>query len=449
MPQTRQVRPEYAEMFRCIGSACEDTCCQGWNVLIERGAYEKYQNLPAGPLRTLIDANILMTPETASAANGSGTANIARMRMTESNQCPLLSTERLCQIQEEKGEAFLPYPCATYPRIVHFIGEAEERALALSCPEAARLVLLNPNLMEPVKQFVLPVEGDDAREGLPWLPPSFWPIRELVLTLVQNRAYPLWQRLFLLGAFCRRQDAMANGSLKRSASDFLGDFDAAVAPGTLQAAMETMPIDPAAQLDVVLQLAGLMLRRSNVRPRFVECIEAFTRGIGNGPGATLESLTADYALAHDRFYAPFFVRHPHIMENYLINTIFRCQFPFGREGMRKEASVSMTREFALLSAQFALMRGLLIGVAGFHREKFSTEHVVHTVQAASKHFEHHPEFLNLTHEFLVENGMDGARGLTILLRNPESTAVRPKSPAKVAPEWQEGRSALVEKKVSV
>ena len=77
----------------------------------------------------------------------------------------------------------------------------------------------------------------------------------------------------------------------------------------------------------------------------------------------------------------------------------------------------MTREFALLTAQFALMKGLLIGVAGFHRETFSAEHVVHTVQAAAKHFEHHPEFLNEAHDLLVESQMDGARGLAILLRH--------------------------------
>jgi hypothetical protein len=95
--------------------------------------------------------------------------------------------------------------------------------------------------------------------------------------------------------------------------------------------MEALPVDLSAQLDVVLRLAGMMLHKSNVRPRFVECIQAFTAGIGNGPGATLETLTAHYAEAYHRCYAPFFDRRPHIMENFLINTIVRCRFPFGKE----------------------------------------------------------------------------------------------------------------------
>ena len=75
------------------------------------------------------------------------------------------------------------------------------------------------------------------------------------------------------------------------------------------------------------------------------------------------------------------------------------------------------REFSKLTAQFALIRGLLIGVAGYHRSAFSTAHVVATVQSAAKHFEHHPEFLKLAYELLLESQMDGARGLAILLRN--------------------------------
>ena len=109
------------------------------------------------------------------------------------------------------------------------------------------------------------------------------------------------------------------------------------------------------------------------------------------------------------------------------------------------ATVDRTHEFALLAAQFVLMRGLLIGVAGFHAEAFSAGHVVDTVQAATKHFEHHPEFLKLAHALLVERGMDGARGLAILLRDAEAPAgadgASPAVPATVAAAIEPGRSA--------
>ena len=443
MPQTPPIRVPYAESFRCIGSACEDTCCQGWGVPIDQAAYEKYQSLPAGQLRTLLDDSILTIPE------GAKPANFAKIRMDGSSQCPLLTANHLCLIQLELGEDYLSHSCATYPRIIHSIGSIQEIALTFSCPEAARLVLLTPELQarEPLESAAQPghsLAGAPAAEGSPSLLSWFWPIRRVVLALVGNRSYPLWQRLFLLGVFCRRLDSISRGELARSIPEFLGDFQAAVTSGSLKPAMEALPLDRAAQLDVVLRLAGILLHRSNVRPRFVECVQAFTTGIGNGPGATQESLADHYVQAHDRYYAPFFDRHPHILENYLANTILRCRFPFGREGAQAYTPVSAAREYALLTAQFALVKGFLIGVAGFHGEAFSAAHVVHTVQTTSKHFEHHPEFLDLAYELLIESQMDGARGLAILLRNAESKPLSPAAPEIHAPGPQDGEPSVAQ-----
>lgn len=413
MPQRKLIRPTYPENLRCIGSACEDTCCHGWSVPIDRVAYDKYQSLPPSPLRALIDANILLAPPGATSSDGFGPEVFAKIRMNESNACPMLTSERLCQIQSQCGESFLSRACATYPRIHLTVGGTHEQVLSLSCPEAVRVALFNRIVW---KRFEPVNSADASGKDSSWTPPLYWPIRAAILELARNRAYPLWQRLLLLGTLCHRLDAFTQEP-DRSVPEFLNDFSDAVISGRMRTAMNVQPFDPQAQLDAVLRLAGLMLHKSNVTARFVECIHAFTTGIGNGPGATLESLTDGFTTAHDRFFAPFFDRHPQILENYLINTILRGQFPFGWVGMKPGASASMAQEFAKLTAQFALMKGLLIGVAGFHAERFAAEHVFHTVQAASKHFDHHPEFPRLAHELLVESRLDGLQGAAILLRH--------------------------------
>jgi lysine-N-methylase len=242
----------------------------------------------------------------------------------------------------------------------------------------------------------------------------------VVLNIVRNRAYPLWQRLLHLGVLCQQLDALPANWPEDEVSKCLDDFDQTVADGTLRLDMESLSPDPSAQLDAVLRLSGLMLKKSIVTRRFVECINAFKTGIGHGPNATLETLTAGYKTAHDRHFAPFFDRHPHILENYLINTILRCRFPFGLDDRNRGTVHSATREFTTLIAQFSLMRGLLIGVAGAHRGSFSTDHVVHTVQAASKHFDHHPEFPKMAYDLLVELGLDRLNGAALLIRNQKS-----------------------------
>jgi lysine-N-methylase len=416
LPEKSPALAGYAGRFRCIGPACEDTCCQGWNVPIDQPAWEKYQSLPESPLRTEINSSILIAP---AAAAGAKPAAFASLQMNEANQCPLLTEDRLCRVHKELGEGFLSYTCATYPRIPRSVDGIAESALALSCPEAARVVLLSPELETLCGPEALERADSAAGAARDEASPQtwFWPIHDAVVALIRNRAYPIWQRLFLLGMLCRRLDAIWQGALEQSVPEFLCGFEATVASGSLRAAMDSLPSDRAAQLDVVLRLAGMMLHRSNITPRFVECIQAFTAGIGNGPGSTLESLAAHASWAYMHHYAPFFEQRPYILENYLINLVVRHQFPFGREAMRDGVKPAMTRESVLLTAQFALIKGLLIGVAGFHRESFSAEHVVHTVQAASKHFEHHPEFLELAYQLLVGSGMDGARGIAILARN--------------------------------
>lgn len=445
MPATSPIRAAYAEQFRCIGSACEDTCCGGWSVPIDQPALEAYQGIVPGPLRTLILANILRADERPSDAADRKTQPFAIIRMNDSNVCPMLDEDRLCRIQKKHGEALLSHTCATYPRIHVRYGAIQQTALSFSCPEAARLVLMHPDLLRRAEPSCSEARARRELDAAVSPPPHFDAIQQLVLRLAQNRNYPLWQRLFLLGLFCQRLDSIANGELNRTVPEFLRDFEATIATGALRPAMELLPADGAAQLDMVLRLAGLLLHRSNIRPRFVECVQAFTAGIGNRPQATLQSLTANFADAHHRSYEPFLKRHPAMLENYLINTIVRCRFPFGKDTAEAETRNSMAREFTVLSAQFALMNGLLTGVAGYHREAFSMAHVVRAMQSASKHFEHHPEFLNLAHTLLVESNMDGARGASILLRNPARRGApdgpRPASPEKGAQEMPTRMSA--------
>jgi lysine-N-methylase len=473
---TPRLRARYSESFQCIGSACEDNCCTGFTLPVDQATWEKYQSLPPSPLQILLQASVSRAPErTASDASPAGIAPpYATLGTNSANQCLLLTEDRLCCIQAGLGENFLSHTCATYPRIVHAVDGMKEAALTLSCPEAVRHVLLNLNLMGRVGRSERQAKGGIAPAHLAGfkvevnspasptasaqpatssansataspLPAHFWEIREVVLNLLGRRTYPIWQRLFLLGVLCRRLDSISSGEIERDIPEFLMGFESTVASGNLRAAMETLPTDHTAQMDAVLRLAGLMLHKSNVRPRFAESIHAFTEGIGNGPTATLESLTAHYTRAHDRFYAPFIALHPHVMENYLVNTIVRCQFPFGREGMKAGSQPDMSREFALLTAQFALMRGLLIGVAGFHGSAFSVADVVKTVQAATKHFEHHPEFPRMAHELLVELRLDGTNGLATLLRNVEADrgagAARPAVPATPLPATPDERSA--------
>ncbi len=420
MPTTAMIQPDYAGHFQCIGSACEDTCCAHWNVYFDEATCRKYEGLEEGPLKALIQIKVVPEPLNS---DGSAGKHFAKLNMQEDGFCPFLSAEKLCAIQGELGSEYLSVTCATYPRIAHRIDGLAERSLSLSCPEAARLVLLTPELLAlgAERKYMFQWEDVEPTDGVTpravTMIGYFWPIRAFVLALLSDRAYALWQRVFLVGVFTRRLEALARGELGSGFLVLMQDFGQAVDSGLLRESMEAMPADLALQLDLVLRLAGLRLPRVQVTPRFIQLLEVFAQGIGNGPGATMESLIGQYKEAHDRYFEPFFRARPHILENLLVNTVFRTLFPFAHRPGEAEAVPEMGREFALLATQFALMKGLLIGVAGFYGEAFAEEHVVWAVQATSKHFEHHPRFLGETHALLVASGLDNMRGLTMLIRN--------------------------------
>src|SRR5271165_1008287 len=89
------LRPSYAKSFRCIGPACEDTCCAGWSVPIDKDAFDRYQSLPESPFRVLIHESITPNEENPTPAT------FALIRMNQQSQCPMLSEDRLCRVQSE------------------------------------------------------------------------------------------------------------------------------------------------------------------------------------------------------------------------------------------------------------------------------------------------------------------------------------------------------------
>ncbi len=123
-------RPAYYDRFRCLASACPDSCCQEWSVQVDEEALALYRRLP-GPLGERLRS--VLTRE-------DGETVFA----VENGRCPMWRGDGLCRIQAELGERALCRVCREFPRIRHDFGDFAELQLELSCPEAARLILLSP-----------------------------------------------------------------------------------------------------------------------------------------------------------------------------------------------------------------------------------------------------------------------------------------------------------------
>jgi lysine-N-methylase len=194
----------YLTRFRCLASACEDTCCRGWQVPVAADRWRMLRKVmgasPEG--RAELEAHVAETPD------GGG-----QLRMRADGSCPFLTGAQLCSIQERHGEAALPGVCASYPRTVARAGERREVWGSLSCPEVARLVLLAEDALElvdapddlsvepnPQTGSDPPARHEPTRVLDPRLPYErhHGEIRTVALELLSLREESLATRLFLL-----------------------------------------------------------------------------------------------------------------------------------------------------------------------------------------------------------------------------------------------------------
>ena len=126
-------KPAYFDTFRCIASACPDSCCKEWDVQVDEEKAALYRTL-SGDLGDRLR-------EVLKEEDGETVMTIIDGR------CPMWRSDGLCRIQAELGEEALCKTCREFPRLTHDYGDFVEYGLELSCPESARIILSAPAQM--------------------------------------------------------------------------------------------------------------------------------------------------------------------------------------------------------------------------------------------------------------------------------------------------------------
>lgn len=140
------VKPHYFDRFRCLAGACPDSCCQEWEVQIDDTTAQKYLTL-SGDLGEALRQHLYSDD------------GDYYLRITD-RRCPMWRKDGLCRIQAELGESALSHVCQEFPRLRHDYGDFLELGLEMSCPEAARLILSEPD----VPFLVADAPGGEAPE---------------------------------------------------------------------------------------------------------------------------------------------------------------------------------------------------------------------------------------------------------------------------------------------
>lgn len=171
--------PDYYKKFRCLAGECPETCCAGWQIVIDQKSlrnYRVYEGTFGNRLRNSINWE-------------EGT-----FFQDEEKRCAFLNEDNLCDMHIEAGAHVMCATCRKYPRHIEVFDNEREISLSMSCPMAAELIL---GKEEPVTFIQKEDDKEDPEdENFDFLLYSaLQDSRKLMIEILQNREESIYIRM--------------------------------------------------------------------------------------------------------------------------------------------------------------------------------------------------------------------------------------------------------------
>lgn len=172
--------PTYYKKFECIADKCSDTCCAGWEIVVDDASAEKYSAV-CGEFGDKL-RSVMETDEDGD-----------RIFRNINGRCPFLQKNGLCEMYIRLGKDSLCRTCEAFPRHRAYFGSRTETGISLSCPEAARIIMSDS----------APITFETEETAAPLVPSDFdaelylllLKARKKAFSILQNRERPVHSRL--------------------------------------------------------------------------------------------------------------------------------------------------------------------------------------------------------------------------------------------------------------
>ncbi len=401
--------PQYMKKFACIGPSCEDLCCKGnWRVYVDKATYKKYKKLPNSEIKSLIESTIKRDKKSQN------DVNYAVFHFNEKGLCPLLSEDNFCRIHSELGESYLSHTCAVYPRVVNIVNNSFEKSALLSCPEVARLALLDEkgiefeyvedsleNLRAVTKQLFISEDINDVQN-------YFWELRIFTIKTLQDRRYSLFERLLFLGIFYNKVQERIDAGQINLIPELINSYQNLWETNELIEKFKDIPTQLHIQMEFCKALVDYRASRGIDNERYRECLFEMLNGLQYTMDSTVEEITERYMFAYKEYYFPFIRKHEYILENYLVNHVYKNLFPFGQE--------TVFEDYVMLIIHYSLIKLHLIGMSAYH-QGLTIELVIKLISSFARTVEHNITYLQYVKELLKQNGYNTLAYMAILIKN--------------------------------
>lgn len=416
--------PEYYDKFACIGADCEETCCQNWAITIDRDTYMKYRTSKDPALSSAFRKYVKRIK-----GGIESNFNYAVMTLREDGFCPLLREGGLCSLHADYGPEYLSLTCRSYPRLFN-VNHPDfcQFSLTSSCPEVVRIALFDPNPIGfKMDTTGIAVNADNtlaqpmSRQVTPESLSFSWTIQQAVIDILQNRNYPLNQRLFFVGIMLRKLDALVNDGETSKVQTTCEQYVSAAREGLLDDIFSETESGQDIQTILSIILVNHLYNESASSSTQSKIYRSFWTAYGNNePFAGKENeaelihcVSDIYSYIKEKsilHYPTFLAEKDYILENYFVNYVFSSVFPF----TFASASLGIYHHFIILAQQYAIIRALLCVNAG---EEGITDELIVKVLTSVTMVNNHGATPQHIAENYIEAKLDSLAHMSFLLRD--------------------------------
>lgn len=385
--------PSYLDDFKCIGGTCTDSCCQGWDIEIDKASFKSYFKTDNKEMRKRFQ-KCLYNNEYMS----DPTVDYGKVKLKEKRRCEFLNDDNLCDIFTNIGEGYLSNVCTCYPRILNKIDDFYEMTLDVACPTASEMILSLKDGIEfkedrrDFNKYI--IAGDintKAKEHENTLVKYFKEIRGKSISIVKNRNHTISERLYVLGAFLEDLEEKNNNEVLKYINDFneekaLNNYELNTTNYVLQTAFLKNLLD---RMDVFNEIDS---------EGFKEYTKVLIKGLKLDEIKNIGKNSEFYIDSYVNYVDNIINKNSYIFENYLVNFMYNNLFPFSENEY-------VFHGYMMLVIRYSLIRFYLIGIYNETKDD-STESIIKVIQKFSKAVEHHYTFLSETLEYIVNNEFD-------------------------------------------
>jgi len=398
---------EQSRNFSCIGERCEAHCCYTWSVSVDKFTLEKWGEHP--------EANTLKS-KLKIISNNEDQPTVVIKHNPETEACSFLEADQLCSLQKKFGHSFLPHTCRKFPRNEGSIDGIPERSYTLSCPEAARLILLPEDGLELsviddldfcgpfYTNLLIDTEPKEAFNSTNRLE-----LRVFALKILKDRRFKLEDRMILLGMLADSfEKSYGDGSIgiERSLHQFK-EFIESSPQENIESLLKNIPSVPESKLTFLQMLCKIISPYANINRRYLPFFEKLVTLMEKKKESdTGKDVEENYLKYRYIFKSDF--KFDYMLENYVFNSVFSSAFPI--------KNPFPLAQFLKIALGYALVREHLIVQYGTE-PNVSQSTIIQLIQSFSRLYEHSDKLQKDLNNLISEGTYSSLPLMCILLRD--------------------------------